>query len=107
MGSLYFFGQKLGMNSIKKGHFAIGVKRFLSPINYWRFPVFNDIRNLLRNKNRLRILDIGSLKLLAIYLAAERKDKVYATDSQDESIFSVWSTYYEDLVGSRLSVDSY
>ncbi|MFQ5706822.1 MAG: class I SAM-dependent methyltransferase [bacterium] len=94
---IYFFGQTLGVKSCLHGHFNIGLKRLLLPVNYWRYPVFRHIDQFFNNSKQLKVLDIGSPKLLAVYLAVKRKHRVYATDIQDQTIFTVWNTYYRDI----------
>lgn len=94
---MYFFGIVLGFCSILNGHFKIGIKRLLHPVGYWRYPIFNLIKKKLKNKNDIKILDIGSPKLLALYLSIIKGYEIYATDIQDPEIYSVWKSYYTDF----------
>ena len=84
----YRFGIKTGIKSVMKGNGVIGFKQSMFPISYWRFPIFGIVLDNLRRKGRGTILDIGSPKLLSLYLAIECKWVVYATDLQDQQIFS-------------------
>jgi SAM-dependent methyltransferase len=70
------------------------MKRIIHPVGYWRYPVFNVIIETLKKTDNLRVLDIGSPKLLALFLALRKGFEVYATDLQDHELFSVWQTYY-------------
>jgi len=96
---LYSFAQKVGLSSILRGHLTIGLKRLLLPVPYWRFRIFKDVIRLVPPGRQLSILDIGSPKLLALYLAIEKGHKVFATDIQDTAIFSMWQCYFEDYCG--------
>jgi len=84
------------------GNVANGLKQFLCPIGYWRFPVFGIVDQLVRgiSHDTPTILDIGSPKLLSIYFAACLKSEVHATDIQDRAI----STRYEPEFRSYASV---
>lgn len=94
---IYFFGQRLGLKSCLKGHYDIGIKRILLPVNYWRYPVFRYAEKFFKNGGPLSVLDIGSPKLLSVYLAAKYQHQVFATDIFDETIFTMWQRYYEDF----------
>lgn len=102
---IYLFGISIGIKSLIKGKIIIGLKRILLPISYWRQPVFTFILsglNEILNENKIRILDIGSPKLLALYFAAKHNVEIYATDIQDESIWTVWQVYFDCLNHQKL-----
>jgi len=82
------FGIKTGINSILSRHYLIGLKQLFFPISYWRFPIFNIALDNIEREKSIRILDIGSPKLLSLYLAIEYGHIVYATDLQDQEIFN-------------------
>lgn len=99
---IYLFGIFVGLVSLLKGHVRIGLKRMIHPVGYWRYPVFNLIIKSLKGKTNLDVLDIGSPKLLALFLALRKGFKAHATDIQDHEIFTVWQTYYNNCKSNRL-----
>lgn len=99
--NLIWFAWRLGTAALRRGHVSIGLKRIMYPVGYWRYPVFRYIQQCVAECQAPRILDIGSPKLLALWLAAERACDVWATDYQDRAIFEMWGMYYRDLMGDR------
>ena len=95
---MFTFGVSVGLRSIFRGHFKIGLKRVIHPVSYWRYPVFNLVKKYVKHQENLSVLDIGSPKLLALYLAISKKFNVISTDIQDPEIFSVWLKYYNDYL---------
>lgn len=93
---LYCFGQKLGLRACLRGHWDIGIKRLLLPVNYWRYPVFKYAEQFFPSDRPLKVLDIGSPKIFSLYLALRGAHDVYATDLQDEAIYAMWKQYYDD-----------
>jgi ubiquinone/menaquinone biosynthesis C-methylase UbiE len=82
---LYFFGVKLGLKTFfTKLRLS---KRILEmiffPLNFWRTSETPLVANSLNLKENDKILDLGSPKLLSLYLASKRKYKIYATDLFD------------------------
>ena len=73
---MFTFGVTVGLRSILRGHFKIGLKRVIHPISYWRYPVFNLIKKYVKQQENLKVLDIGSPKLLALYLAIKKEFNV-------------------------------
>jgi SAM-dependent methyltransferase len=71
----------------------------LSPVQYWRFPVFPALLDEMEAIPGDRILDIGSPKLPSLYLAVKCGATVYATDLQDDRIFD-WRLCLEALDGA-------
>lgn len=104
---LYFFSIATGFQTILRGQYKIGLKRFLYPIPYWRLPVFNIICDAMESNKFKTVLDIGSPKLLSLFLAIEKHLDVYATDLQDNAIFSTWETYYNYFLLKKRSVGKY
>lgn len=92
----YKFGIKTGINSILSGHYLIGTKQLFFPISYWRFPIFNIALDNIEREKSIRILDIGSPKLLSLYLAIEYGHIVHATDLQDQEIFNRFQKHFSD-----------
>ncbi len=109
--SIYLFGLKLGLFSIFKKDFYIGVKRLILPVNYWRVSIFNIvckfILNEFNNKKNMKILDIGSPKLLALYLAKKTNCLLYATDLSDPALFKEWNRYYKNITNKSNLIFNY
>lgn len=95
---LVAFATRLGVLSLRQAHYGPGLKRLLYPVGYWRYPVLRYVISLLKDRRGLAVLDVGSPKLLALWLALEADHVVYATDLQDEAIFTTWDLYYRDFV---------
>jgi SAM-dependent methyltransferase len=94
---IYCFGLGVGLAAVLRGKFHIGLKRMLSPVAYWRYPIFPLLLQCLDaepNHARKKILDLGSPKLPALFLALKRGHEVHATDLQDQDILAVWEVYY-------------
>jgi len=95
------FGLKLGWMSCLKGDIRKGLKRIILPVNYWRVSIFKHVAehilgNISDTDSTLKILDIGSPKLLALYLSSQINGDVYTTDLQDPAIFSEWERYFHN-----------
>lgn len=93
---------KLGVHSLLKGDVKIAIKRIILPINYWRVTIFQFVANYIMisedlNRNDVKILDIGSPKLLSLYLGSNLNGTVYATDLCDKTIFTEWEKYYRNV----------
>ena len=96
---IYVCGILTGLFSLLKGKIVIGLKRILLPVGYWRYPIFcyayKQCLKMFKTKGEdIKILDIGSPKLLALYLAINHNCRVYATDLQDEEIWNMWQVYW-------------
>lgn len=86
----------LGLRSIFKGRFSREVlKNIIVPVNYWRTVEFRLVLNELKPAQTDTILDIGSPKLLSLYIADKYRSEVYATDI--EKYFIDDYTYFRDL----------
>lgn len=94
---LYWFGTVLGACALARGHLAIGLKRLLLPVGYWRYPAFAIAHTAIVPSRPRRILDVGSPKLLALYLAATLPCRVHSTDLQDPAIRTMWQRYFDAL----------
>ncbi|MBI5116963.1 class I SAM-dependent methyltransferase [Candidatus Poribacteria bacterium] len=94
---IYRFAMKVGFAAICSGSIVNGLKQFLCPVGYWRFPVLGVVDQVLREHsfNSPWILDIGSPKLLSIYLAAKYRGVVHATDIQDKNIFGRYAAEFK------------
>jgi SAM-dependent methyltransferase len=99
---LLLFGLSIGLQSIYKGDYTIGLKRIILPINYWRLTIFKYVSEFILNfidakKTKVKILDIGSPKKCALFLSSKINGTIYATDLQDKSIFTEWKKYYLNM----------
>ncbi|MFX0133919.1 MAG: hypothetical protein ACFFDN_09760 [Candidatus Hodarchaeota archaeon] len=97
---IYTFAILTGLRSILKEKVLIGLKRLLLPITYWRYSVFSFmldqfVDEFKNNKKNMKILDIGSPKLLALFLAVKYNTAIYTTDLQDKAIWNMWQTYFD------------
>lgn len=78
---LYFYGLGLGIQSLLHGRFSReAVKNIIVPVNYWRTAEYAAVFRRLRPLASDRILDIGSPKLLSLYLAERYAAEVFSTD---------------------------
>ena len=78
---LYFYGLKLGFKSLCRG--KINIELLTCPVRYWRFIEYKCVFNELKPVNTDRILDIGSPKLLSLYLAEKIGCEIYTVDIDD------------------------
>ena len=80
---LYFYGLGHGLESIARGRFSReSLKNVIVPENYWRTLENRLTLNELRASSSDRVLDLGSPKLLSLFLAERVKAEVYSTDIQ-------------------------
>jgi SAM-dependent methyltransferase len=78
---LYFYGVRLGLESIVKGRISReSVKNVIVPENYWRTLENRLTYDELHASASDRVLDVGSPKLLSLFLADRVKAEVYSTD---------------------------
>jgi SAM-dependent methyltransferase len=80
---LYAYGVKLGAKELMRRKFNWALRHLLIPVPYWRSLEFQLVRDAGEFTPTDRILDIGSPKLLAAYLAKAVGADVYATDIED------------------------
>ena len=78
--SLQGYGTRLGANLLTHGHLRAGLRYLIKPVNYWRTAEFAAVCREAHFHRADRILDIGSPKLLALYLADRVGAEVHATD---------------------------
>jgi len=77
--ALWRSGTSIGLRSMRKEP-ALGLKRLVLPVSYWRTAEFAYVIRRLRSAGCESILDLGSPKELAIILAESYETSVYATD---------------------------
>lgn len=92
---LYFFGVGLGLKSLfklKKINLRI-LEMILLPLNYWRCIETPMVLNGLNPQKKDKILDIGSPKLLSLFLSKKFDLKVISSDVNNYFI-----SYCKDFV---------
>ncbi len=78
---LYFYGVRLALESIAGGRFSReALKNLIVPENYWRTLENRLTFDELGVSASDRVLDVGSPKLLSLFIADRLKAEVYATD---------------------------
>ncbi len=80
---LYAYGLKLGTKLMLHGHFRDALPYLIQPVNYWRTVEYRAVWREAKFHSADQVLDIGSPKLLSIYLADVVGAKVTATDIED------------------------
>lgn len=95
------FALRVGIRSLLSGDIKIAIKRIILPVNYWRVTIFQLVANHIMASQDLsrkdtKILDIGSPKLLSLYLGSNLNGTVYATDLCDNTIFTEWKRHYKN-----------
>lgn len=80
---LQFYGIKLGFKTLARLKFRSSLRYLVTPVNYWRNLEFKlAIEEGYFQKDDV-VLDIGSPKLLALYLSKTVGCKIYATDIEN------------------------
>lgn len=77
---LYGYGLKLGVQLARRGYLKRSLRYLIVPENYWRRIEYQMVYQAADFTATDRVLDIGSPKLLALYLAQHDHAEVYATD---------------------------
>ena len=80
---LVTYGLKVGGKLLLKGELKLAARYLGRPVNYWRNVEYRLISDAGRFRPGDRVLDIGSPKLLALYLAKVVGAEVHATDIDD------------------------
>ena len=76
---IWLEGMRLGARCIRSDP-RVGLERLLLPVSYWRYAEFQYAVRRLRVGPGARVLDVGSPKDLAVFLARRRDYAVVATD---------------------------
>jgi SAM-dependent methyltransferase len=79
IGRLWLEGIRLGVR-ILPSEPVLGLKRLALPVNYWRSVEFSYAWGSLNAERGARVLDVGSPKDLALFLARARGLTIQATD---------------------------
>jgi SAM-dependent methyltransferase len=77
------YGTKVGLKLVLRGEPKLAVPYLARPVNYWRNIEYRLVSNAAQFQPGERVLDIGSPKLLALYLAKVVGAEVFATDIDD------------------------
>lgn len=77
------YGMKLGARMLVHGQVKRGLRFLVVPVNYWRTVEYKLVLDAADFQADDRILDIGSPKLLSLYLAKRVGAQVHATDIED------------------------
>jgi len=78
---LYFYGLGLGLRALMRGRLTREtIKNILVPVNYWRIKEYELVFNELQPTAQDCILDIGSPKLLSLFIADKYESDVISTD---------------------------
>jgi SAM-dependent methyltransferase len=80
---LVAFGFKVGGKLLVKGRPKLALPYLGRPVNYWRTVEYRLITDAANFTSADRVLDVGSPKLLALYLAKVVGAEVHATDIDD------------------------
>jgi len=95
---VYGFALSAGLRAIGAGLFVEGAKLLMSPVGYWRFlPNAFVLEEFERLPAGARVLDASSPKLLSLMLSRKASGEVYATDLDDEKIFTRWQRLADAL----------
>lgn len=80
---LQAYGMGLGWKMLRRGRLRQGMLQMLLPVNYWRTLEYREVVREADFQPQDRVLDIGSPKLLSLYLAQQIGAGVCATDIDD------------------------
>lgn len=76
----YSYGVKVGAELMARGQVKPALRHLIIPVSYWRSVEFGLVYDGADFRPSDRILDIGSPKLLSLYLAKKLGAEVYSTD---------------------------
>jgi SAM-dependent methyltransferase len=80
---LQSYGRAVGMNLLRARRFRRGLRGMFQPVAYWRSIEYRLVWNAASFQRSDRILDVGSPKLLSLYLAERVGAEVFSTDIED------------------------
>jgi SAM-dependent methyltransferase len=92
---IYRYGMKLGAKLLLHGKVSWSLPYLIRPVNYWRAAEYKLVCDEANFQPSDRILDIGSPKLLSLYLAKVIGAEVFSTDI--DSYFVEKQTFIRDL----------
>jgi ubiquinone/menaquinone biosynthesis C-methylase UbiE len=80
---LNIYGAKIGAKLLLHGQIKPGLKKLVRPVGYWRTVEYQLVLDEGKFQTGDRVLDIGSPKLLSLYIAKAFGAEVFATDIDD------------------------
>jgi ubiquinone/menaquinone biosynthesis C-methylase UbiE len=80
---LNIYGAKIGAKQVLRGQIKQGLKKLVRPVSYWRTVEYRLVLEEAEFQGGERVLDIGSPKLLSVYISGSFGSIVYATDVDD------------------------
>ena len=80
---LYGYGLKLGVELLLKGKYRDAIRYLVIPVNYWRALEYRLVYDEGDFREGETVLDIGSPKLLSLFLAERTGARVFSTDIED------------------------
>jgi SAM-dependent methyltransferase len=83
--ALWKTGVRTGLSSMKREP-ILGLKRVVLPVSYWRTAEFSYVWEQLAPVSKMRVLDLGSPKELALFLARDVGCEVVAVDILESAI---------------------
>ena len=85
ISSLWATGIRIGITTLPRAP-TLGLKRLLLPVSYWRAAEFAFVGRELSPPLGARVLDLGSPKDLALFLAVRRNYEIVAVDILPDAI---------------------
>ena len=82
---MYTLGLQFGLLHLLQGKIRRGIYLLIRPIDYWRTLEFPIALEYLRVESGDHILDVGSPKLISMYVATHCGASVYALDIYDDN----------------------
>lgn len=76
------YGRGVGLDLVRAGRFRRGLRCLFQPVSYWRTIEYQLVWHAAGFRSADRVLDIGSPKLLSLYLSQWVGCEVFATDIQ-------------------------
>jgi len=77
------YGRAIGIDLLRAGRFQRGLRSLFQPVSYWRSIEYRLVWDAADFQSGDRVLDIGSPKLLSLYLAERVGAEVFATDIEN------------------------
>jgi SAM-dependent methyltransferase len=77
---LYLYGVRVGLALARAGRFNRAVRYLIQPVPYWRSLEYRLVWDAARFRSFDRVLDVGSPKLLSLFLAERVGAEVHSTD---------------------------
>jgi ubiquinone/menaquinone biosynthesis C-methylase UbiE len=103
LGKYYRANVRLGVRGISRGALNWGFRRLWNPVDYWRCAEIPHAICALQPKPGERVLDIGSPKFAALFLAKAHRCSVHATDISD--YFMPQLSFFSRLEGLEGNTD--